>query len=216
MNKLFGLTALMAASFAPAAQAHPHLFVGVEVLVVYQDGAPTGIQLTWQYDEFFSLLLTSDLGIDQDGDLELTASELEILSDAVANWPADFGGDLEVIQDGQSVRLGGRTDHTVAYEDGLISETHTRPVLPVLDATEEMTLRVYDPNYYVAYELNAPVQFSGRDDCDASILAPDLDAAYSLVEELLYGRPASDVGQDEQFPEVGVKFAETVTVSCAG
>ena len=210
------LPTILATSFAPMAQAHPHLFVGVGVTIVYDGGNPHGVQLTWQYDEFFSLLLTSDLGIDLDGDLELTDAELAILTDAVANWPADFGGDLEVIQDGQKVRLGGRTNHSVIYKDGLISEVHTRPIIPVLAPTDDMTLRVYDPNYYVAYELNGPVKFTGRDDCVALISPPDLNAAYSLVDELLYGRPASDVGADEQFPQVGAEFAETIEVSCAG
>jgi hypothetical protein len=44
----------------------------------------------------------------------------------------------------------------------------------------------------------------------------DLNAAYSLVDELLYGRPASDVGPDEAFPEVGEAFSDTVVVTCGG
>lgn len=214
MRKLFGLSALIISSVVPAAHAHPHLFVGVDVKVVYDGDAPTGVQLTWRYDEYFSLLLTSDLGIDLDGDLQLDATELATLKAAVADWPADFMGDLEVLQEGQKVRLGGRTEHSVAYTGGIISETHTRPIVPRLEARDGMTLRVYDPNYYVAYEINGSVTVAGREGCSATIVPPDLNAAYSLVEELLYGRPASDVGQDEQFPEVGIKFAETVVVSC--
>jgi hypothetical protein len=43
---------------------------------------------------------------------------------------------------------------------------------------------------------------------------PDLNAAYSLVDEFLYGRPAADVGAEEQLPEVGLQFAETIFVTC--
>jgi hypothetical protein len=75
---------------------------------------------------------------------------------------------------------------------------------------------VYDPFYYVAYELIGAVTIKGRDDCEALITPANLDAAYTLVEEVLYGRPASDVGADEEFPEVGVAFADTINVTCAG
>ena len=209
------LPTLFAASFAPMAQAHPHLFVGVDVAIIYDGDAPTAVKLTWRYDDFFSLLLTSDLGIDLDGDLVLTDDEVATLSATVAAWPADFGGDLEVMQGGKPVGLGTRTDHTVAYVDGLISETHIRPITGPIDPND-LTVRVYDPFYYIAYSLNGPVTFEGRDDCTAGVIPPDLNAAYSLVDELLYGRPASDVGADEAFPEVGAEFAETIVVSCAG
>jgi hypothetical protein len=59
------------------------------------------------------------------------------------------------------------------------------------------------------------VNIVGRDDCEVLVAPANLDAAYTLVEELLYGRPASDVGVDEEFPEVGVAFADTIEVTCA-
>jgi len=77
-------------------------------------------------------------------------------------------------------------------------------------------VQVYDPFYYVAYEIVGDIGLTGGDGCVAQYQKADLNAAYSLVDELLYGRPASDVGPDEQFPEVGVAFADTVTVSCNG
>ena len=64
--------------------------------------------------------------------------------------------------------------------------------------------------------LASPVTVEGRDDCTVDVIPANLDAAYSLVDELLYGRPASDVGPDEDFPEVGRSFADTVVVTCAG
>ena len=93
---------------------------------------------------------------------------------------------------------------------------HLRPVADIIDPAAPLILRAYDPTYYTAYDLIGPIRIEGRDDCEASIIRADLDAAYTLVEELLYGRPASDVGPDEYFPEVGQAFADTVTVTCAG
>lgn len=192
--------------------AHPHLFVGAEVTVVYDGETPTAVRVDWVYDDYFSLLLTADLGIDLDGDLVLTAQETDALAQAVTDWPKNFAGDLEVKQGDTVVTLGPRAEHKMTYSEGLVAETHTRPLVNA--GGGPLTVRVYDPFYYTAYELVGPVQIEGRDDCTATVTPPDLNSAYSLVDELLYGRPASDVGADEQFPEVGVEFAETITVTC--
>lgn len=200
-----GLSPVMATS-------HPHLFVGVEVAVLFEGDRPAAVRVDWVYDDYFSLLLTADLGIDLDGDLVLTAEEKIVLADAVTAWPDGFDGDLEVMQGDAVLALGPREDHRMTYEGGLVRETHVRPLEGV--AETPLTVRVYDPFYYTAYELVAPVAIEGRADCSATVTQPDLNAAYSLVEELLYGRSAGDVGPDEEFPEVGVEFAETITVTC--
>ncbi|SMX39695.1 DUF1007 family protein [Octadecabacter ascidiaceicola] len=202
--------------FAATATAHPHIFVSVGVTVVYDTDTPVAVRLDWEYDEYFSLLLTTDLGIDADGDLVLSAEEQAILVEAIAAWPEDYNGDLEVSQNGRAATLSGRTQHGVVMESGIIRETHTRPIAALPDPSAPLTVQVYDPFYYVSYSLNGPVKIEGRDDCTASVVEPDLNAAYSLVDELLYGRPASDVGPEEDFPEVGISFAETITITCAG
>lgn len=198
-----------------AVQAHPHLFVGVDVTLIYENGAPSGVRLAWEYDDFFSLLLTTDLGIDLDGDMILTPAEIDILAASVAAWPEDFAGDLEVLEGDVAVNLGERIQHEMTYTDGLIRETHVRPIVSVTDPTGPLTVRVYDPFYYVSYALNGPVTFEGIETCAALVTPPDLNAAYALVDKLLFGRAAADVGADEQFPMVGVEFAETITVTCA-
>lgn len=214
MRKLVLTSAACCLFPVATAQAHPHLFVGVDVTLIYENGTPTAVQLAWQYDEFFSLLLTADLGIDLDGDMQLTASEQEALTAAVADWPEDFGGDLEVKRGEALAALGPRTAHSMTYSDGLIREIHQRPIVSLPEGDADLTVRVYDPFYYVSYSLNGPVLIEGADNCSAIVIPPDLNAAYSLAEELLYGRPASDVGADEAFPEIGAEFAETITIKC--
>ncbi len=213
MRTLTTLSALALMLTPPPALAHPHIFVGAEVTVDFTSGAPV-VRLGWVYDDYFSLLITADLGIDLDGDMQLTPEEVKILTDSVTAWPEDFQGDLEVLQGDTQLALAPKQDHGMTFADGLVTEEHARAVT-VADPDAPLTIRVYDPFYYVAYQLAGPVKILGRDDCEAAITPPNLDRAYSLVEELLYGRPASDVGPDEEFPEVGIEFAETITVTCA-
>lgn len=215
MRRLTCTTALLALLPSASAVAHPHIFVGVEVTVIFGQTPVPMVQLAWVYDDYFSLLITSDLGIDLDGDLLLTEDEKAALNAAITEWPPNFKGDLEVMQAETVLGLAPKAAHQMTYEGGIVRETHVRPLAGLADPNAPLVIRAYDPFYYVAYELAGPVRIVGRDDCDISVIPPDLDAAYSLVEELLYGRPAGDVGPDEEFPEVGIEFAETITVTCA-
>lgn len=197
--------------------AHPHIFVeaGVEI-VLDEAGQLTGIRLSWTYDEFFSFMLTSDLGLDMDGDLTMTDEELATLAGQVLDWPMEFGGDLYLTQRDRQIALGPRGEASVDYVGGQVIERHFRPLAEPLDPSWPVAVQVFDPYYYVAYEISPQIGLQGGAGCAVELRKADLNAAYSLVDELLYGRPASDVGPDEAFPEVGQAFSDTVFVSCGG
>lgn len=207
--------ALIAAS--PAA-AHPHVFVTAQLeLRLNDDGELLGVQVLWSYDEFFSLLVTEELNIDADGDLVLTDDETAALTDYIAAWPADYEGDVYVTRNGSPVPLDPVQDHTVVFENGAVQEGFYRAFTTPQDTiTAPVQVQVYDPFYYVAYEVAPQMTVVGRDGCTATLVKADLDAAYVQVDALLNGRPASDVGVDEAFPVVGVAFADTVVIACSG
>lgn len=209
--------AIVLALMPGLAAAHPHIFVEAQVeIVMDEQGSLLGVRLTWQYDDYFSLLLTADLGIDPEGDMILTEVEHAVLQAAVLDWPSDFGGDLHLALGGRALDLGPRAEATASFTDGRVSENHFRPLTTPLPMDAPVTVQVYDPYYYVAYAVVAPITLTGGGACAVTYQAADLNAAYSLVDELLYGRAASDVGPDEQFPEVGHTFADTVTLTCDG
>ncbi|MFQ1701796.1 DUF1007 family protein [Loktanella agnita] len=213
---MFRWLTLCAALMAPAQlAAHPHVFVRTKMAVVFDDSGEISVRLQWYYDEYFSLLVTADLGLDPDGDMLLTADEQALLDEQITAWPADYTGDLEVVQGATVLPLAEKRNHRMTFENGLFYEVHLRPIAEIADRNAPLTLLAYDPHYYVAYDLEGPVVIEGRDDCTVTVTPANLDAAYTTVEELLYGRPASDVGPDEEFPEVGQAFADTVTVTCA-
>jgi polyphosphate kinase len=206
------LIALM--SLPVTAASHPHVFVEAAVRVVFDDVGGVAVHLDWQYDDFFSLLVTSDLGLDMDGDLVLTAEEQALLETEIAAWPPDYAGDLEVMQGGAVLPLGEKFDHSMVYEEGIFTERHARPVAnAALD--QPLQIRVYDPAFYTAYDLTGPVTVEGRDDCAVEIIRADLDAAYALAESLL-GGPIDEQGPDDYFPAIGDAFADTIQITCAG
>ncbi|MFT6944650.1 MAG: ABC-type uncharacterized transport system substrate-binding protein [Yoonia sp.] len=211
------LTIPLIAAFAlpVPATAHPHIFVEAQVTVIFADDGAILVKLDWFYDDLFSLLVTSDLGIDMDGDLLLTTDEQALLDDQITAWPPDYTGDLEVSQDVVALTLADKQNHTMTYERGLFHEAHIRPIDAVADPAAPLEIRVYDPSFYTAYELRTPVIIAGRDDCAVQINSADIDAAYALAESQLDGRDPSTVGPDEYFPAIGDAFADTIVVTCA-
>ncbi len=207
---------LIAALACPvAASAHPHVFVTAGVTVVFGETGEVAVRLDWQYDELFSLLVTSDLGLDMDGDLVLTVAEQTVLDEQIAAWPPEYQGDLEVAQNGEVLPLSEKQDHSMRYENGLFLEAHLRPVTTIADPEAPLHIRVFDPSFYTAYELKDPVRIEGRDDCTVEVIAADLDAAYALAESLNADMSTLDTGPDEAFPAIGDAFADTIVVTCA-
>ncbi len=200
---------------APLA-AHPHVFVEAEVEVLAEAGAVTGVRLTWTYDDLFSLILAEDLGIDADGDLRLTAAELSALQAHVADWPPDYAGDLVVTAGGAPVPLGPRQEHGVAYQGGVVVEAHRRPLAaPAPAAAAPVLVEVYDPYYYVAYEVRG-VTVSGDPTCEATLIRADLDAAQAEVDATWAGIDWAGAAPDVQLPPIGGAFADRVEVRCGG
>ena len=209
-------TLALAALVPTSRAAHPHVVVDAEVTVLMQDGAVTGVRLRWTYDDLFSLMLTEDLSLDVDGDLTLTDAELATLRNHVADWPADYAGDLEVEADGTSVPLALREDEEVAFEAGVVIETHRRPLVAPSPATgAPVVVEVYDPFYYVAYSVVA-VSVTGDASCVASIAPADLVAARAEVDATWAGLDWASAPPDAQLPPIGQAFADRVEVRCAG
>lgn len=197
---------------APAAVGHPHVFVATGLAAV-TDGAGQllGVEVTWEYDEYYSLLILEDLGLDEDFDGLLSAEELAALQGFDLNWQAGFEGDTYLTSGGAALALGAPEARDTTMAEGRIRSRHFRPLARPA-AAEGVVIQAYDPTYYSAYTLSLGVEAGAG--CRAEVTPPDLDQAYSLVEELLYAMPADQA--EDSFPEVGAAFADTVRLTCAG
>jgi ABC-type uncharacterized transport system substrate-binding protein len=191
------------------AGAHPHVFVDVGLRFT-GDGAGnlTGIEVTWRYDDFFSLLILSDMGLDTDGDGALTDAErAELKGFDLEEWPEGFEGDLYIHRGGEKIALDHPVPTGVALEDGRIVATHRRNFGPV--RAKGLRVEPYDPTYYVDYTLTGPVDLP--EGCDHDVRAPDLDESQRAFREML-----SELTAEEQFDgiEVGNLFSDVMVVTC--
>ena len=206
MLKHCGSIALGLVLAAPAG-AHPHVFVDTDLTLVLNDARElTGVDVTWTYDDFFTLLILEDMGLDPDGDGELTEAELEQLKGFdLVEWPPGFEGDLYVHEGDEKVALPRPTPTGIAVENGRIVASHHRPVPDV--PAGALVLEQYDPTYYVAYTLR---DVSVEGPCRTQITEPKpSEADEALAREL------STTPEDMfQVMEIGVHFASELRLSC--
>lgn len=205
-----GCAAVLLASLPMAATAHPHIFVATGLrLVVDEAGLAQAIEVTWSYDDFYSLLIFEDRGLDGDMDGVLSAEERADLQGFDLNWSEGFEGDLYLSRAGAAVALGAPEHLSTEVDAGLIVTRHRRALLSPQPAAGLM-IQAYDPTYYTAYSLDLGVDVEGA--CTATVEPPDLDRAYTMVEELLYAMPADQA--EDAYPAVGKAFATTVHIDC--
>lgn len=205
------LCALALGLVAAPLGAHPHIFVETALRFEVNDQREvTGVTVTWTYDDFFTLLILEDMGLDSDGDGELTEAELDTLFGFdLIEWPEGFEGDLYVYSNGEKIEMPRPRPIGIAVEGGFITATHFREIPPV--AIEAIEVLQYDPTYYVSYDVSQGVSLTDPD-CSATVTDPDQAEAQAAVEKELNGGSMEDIFNEMR---VGIHFADTVTMSCA-
>ncbi|MGB0960273.1 MAG: DUF1007 family protein [Halocynthiibacter sp.] len=196
------------------ALAHPHIFIDTGLNFLFGQGRTlTDIEITWAYDEYYSLLILEERGLDKDGDGKLTPKEEKALGGFDANWDPDFKGDTYLYDGQKKLPLSRPKDARAVLKNGRIISTHRRSLAAPITPKDNISAKAFDPSYYVAYTISRGVKAKAKG-CRAKLLQADLNAAYSLVEEMLYG-PEAQSYTDDDYPAVGEAFSDTVILSCA-
>jgi ABC-type uncharacterized transport system substrate-binding protein len=199
---------------ARPAGAHPHIFVDAGLRVIHDAGGQlSAVEVIWRYDALYSLLLASDFGLDPDGDLELTAEEAAEILGFDLNWGEGFEGGLVLRQDGVPLTLGAPVPLAVRMlPNGQLETTHRRPVLTPSRATT-LEAQIYDPEFYVAFEMILAVDLTQAPGCSAQLERADLDLAYGRLAVALEAIGGA-VAAEDNFPAVGAYFADRVVITC--
>ena len=218
MRALLTLAMISCASLlAPTARAHPHIFVDVELELVFDaEGQAEGLWISWTYDPLFSMLLVSDMGLDADFTGEISDDERDALDGFDMQWTVEeYHGDTHVTQDGEPLALSSPIKWEADYRDGQLHSRHLRHLIDRPDLSREWVVAVYDPTYYTSYGLVGTPRADGRDDCILRIFEPDWDAAGAQLEAALDEILGAGGDIEAEFPMVGALFSEEVRILCA-
>jgi ABC-type uncharacterized transport system substrate-binding protein len=207
----FFLAAVFLALLTPIAEAHPHVWVTARAQVIFDaKGAIKAIRHAWVFDEMYSAFVTQ--GEEKDGKL-LTKEELAPLAKNNVESLAEFDYFTYAKAAGQKVEFGEPTDYSLEErQDKLIVLRFTLPLKTPASAAKAFSFQVYDPTYFVAFEMEKqdPVSLAGAPKgCSVNQLGANPLAAADakkLSESFFSGlSPGTDFG---------VKLASRVIVAC--
>lgn len=213
---LAAFAALFALAAAPA-RAHPHEFIDARLALHFDaNGVLESFGVEWRYDAFTSMLILADLGLNPAAET-LDDDDAAVLSGFDMNWQPGYEGDLWPEQGGEPIALSPPADGHAWLEEGQIISRHIRHVLePVDPDAGPLVIRVYDPEYYIAYTIADYARIEGRADCRTRLFGADLDAAREQLEatiDELYAGGVQDI--EANFPEVGRDFADELRLECS-
>jgi ABC-type uncharacterized transport system substrate-binding protein len=162
----FGLvTALTLAGIAGTAvpaQAHPHVWVMGAATLRFEDAKLARVGMRWQFDAFFSQVLTGDFDTSKDGSFD--AEELKAMETQIFTSLKDYGYFTHLRVNGAQATFAGVENFRTATDNGeLVFLFDLVMDAPVDPRTAEVQLAVYDPTLYVDVVLGGdkPVTLEG-------------------------------------------------------
>lgn len=174
--------------------------------MLYDNGTFVGLRHKWTFDEFYTAMAIEGLDKNNDGAYdrgelaELAKVNIEGLREtAYFTFPALAG---------QQIKVADARDYWLEHKDGILSLHFTVPFAqPVLAKAKGLTFSIYDPSYFIAFELakTDPVRLSGRSpaSCNIKVVVQDHEGARSLGEAL-----------QRQFGAFAVASSKSVSVDC--
>lgn len=198
-------------------QAHPHVFIDAAIALVFDtSGRLEAVRVDWSYDAFYSLMQIEERGLDADGDGNPEQAALDAYAGQDVDWEGGFPGDLTIVWNGEAQALAGPEDHGARFEDGRLITSHIRPLETPLEVDgATVTASVYDPTYFVAYDVPSPPVVEGRTDCAVTRIEADRKAAEAEYGAQLAAIDATENPFEEvDLPDIGVLFADHFVLEC--
>jgi ABC-type uncharacterized transport system substrate-binding protein len=217
MRKLaLGLIGLSLFAGAPAALAHPHVWIEMHSdVVVNGQGHVTGINIEWTFDDAYAQMAIDGLDANKDG--VYSSAELAPLTKENLASLKDYDYFTHAKVNGQPAALGTPTDFGQIYSNDKLKLYFTVPLAKPVDPRKgEFYYRIYDPEFFISmdYVKDDPVSVIGNlpEGCKLDVKPIVADAQLEDTRQML-----STKGKDWQPPpeeEFGAMFAQPVHIAC--
>lgn len=186
-------------------QAHPHNWI--DVFAEWQfdtKGLISGVKLRWLFDDYYSVLLVNDA--------VATREELQAILNKILSNTAKHHYFIQIEQQGVKAEFGNAKQARIGVRDHRIEVEFSLSMKAPLDPRQSgIVYRIAEPTYYFemlhAEEDPAIVLNNAPPGCRYRLEPPKPDAA--LVAS------AASLGINESGgDDLGIQFAETVTIRC--
>ncbi|SDO78544.1 ABC-type uncharacterized transport system, substrate-binding protein [Filomicrobium insigne] len=202
--------AVLALVISTPLAAHPHVWVSVETTLVYDNGRISGFQNSWTFDDAYTSMAIE--GLDANGDGKYSRDELTELAQVNIDGLKEFDYFTYPKLNDEALALGAPRDYWLEHKDGILTLHFFLPLAePVLAATPGFTFQVFDPTYFIAFDLaeKDPIKLAAGapPECHIDIGVPKADTA-----------EAEKLGEAffQQFGgDIGIGLAKTVSVKCS-
>ena len=155
------------------ARAHPHVWVTAEASPETTDDRVTAIQLRWTFDPMLSAVLIQDF--DKNADGRYDAAEQAALTAELLKNMSEYGYFTHVQVDASFIELAGVDGMAAEIGDKVVTMTfRARLAEPVDPRAHRITIGVYDPEYYIDFDLPA---------ASVRLNAPPLDLCRPVARE---------------------------------
>ncbi len=216
-NLIIGcLVGCVAGVAAPeAVQAHPHVFVEARSELVFDDQQRIeAVRHVWRFDDAFTAFAVQ--GLDEDRDGTLSQEELQPLAKVNVDSLNEYDYFTALFVGNAEVAFTAPEEYWLDFADGRLTLFYTLPVEePLLMDGQEAELQVYDPEYFVAFEMTEKDPFvlvDAGSTCTMQVERPE-ELDYGTAQALAQ-IPASVRDLPQQFFQVTQTLANTAKVRC--
>ena len=205
------LCAPVSGALTTDARAHPHVWVEAREQIVFNKaGLLEGIRSDWVFDEMYSAFAVQ--GLERDGKLA-SAADLAPLAKTNVESLAEFDYFTFAKVNGRPLTFGAPIDYSLEERpDKRVVLHFTLPLREPTATGRFMSLQIYDPTYFVDFELAArdPVHFADAPSgCSETVLGANplvVQDGKDLAKAFDTGLTPSD--------DFAVKMASRVIVAC--
>jgi len=148
------LAAISLALMSAGASAHPHVWVTVKATVQYAGGSITGLQEAWTFDEFYTAQAIE--GLDKNGDGKYDRKELAELAQVNIDGLKEFDYFTYAKLSGADRKFKPPENYWLEHTDkGILTLHFTLPLEQPVAEQSGFSFSVYDPSYFIAFDLAA-------------------------------------------------------------
>ncbi len=199
------LALAFSAALSGAVDAHPHVWVTSRTTVLYKDGAMTGLQHEWTFDEMYATMAIEGLDANKDGKYD--RAELQSLAQVNIDGLKDFEYFTAVEVGKKPLKFSAPVDYWLDYTNSVLTLHLTLPLVEPLPAKgQTVSIWIEDPSFFIAFDpakdnaiklaANAPKG------CTAKLHAVTQTATQQNLSEAFSGQLSAAASTNDRAMEV--------------